>query len=323
MKILVTGCAGFIGFHLCLNFFKKKNYQVFGIDNLNEYYDIDLKKNRLKILKKNKNFSFYKINFCDYEKLITNFNKNNYDCVVHLGAQAGVRYSIMNPSTYLKNNVDGFFNILETSRLTKIKHLLFASSSSVYGNSVNFPLSENEFTDTPMSFYAASKKSNEILAHSYSNIYKLPITGLRFFTVYGPFGRPDMSLFLFTKAILNNKKIFLFNSGNHTRDFTYVDDVAKSIEKLIRKKPKTKIPFDIYNIGSDSPIHLKSFLSILEKFLGKKAKIINKPMQKGDVIKTHANVDKLKKRVGFKPITSIESGIKSFVEWYLEYYNLK
>ncbi len=320
MKILVTGCAGFIGFHLCERLLKLKKYHVYGIDNLNNYYDIKLKTTRLNMLKVNKKFFFKKIDISE-EKILNNFfKKNKFECVINLAAQAGVRYSIEFPQTYLKSNIIGFFNILECSKKFKIKHLIYASTSSVYGNSKKFPLRENHNTDNPLSFYAATKKSNEVMAYSYSNIHKLPCTGLRFFTVYGPYGRPDMSLFKFTKSILNSKKLDLYNHGDHIRDFTYVEDISNSIVKLITKLPKGKVPHNIYNIGSNNPQPLKKFLHLIEKNLGKRAKINLLPMQPGDVHKTHASTSKLGREIKFLPKIKINQGIKKFIDWYLNYY---
>lgn len=320
MKILITGCAGFIGFHLSQLFLSQKNINVFGIDNLNHYYDVSLKKDRLKILKDNKKFIFKKIDLIEEQKLDRVFKKNKFDIVINLAAQAGVRNSIINPKDYLESNLIGFFNIINLSRIHKIKHFIFASTSSVYGDSTNFPLKENDDTDKPLSFYAATKKSNEVIAYSYSKIYDLPTTGLRFFTVYGPYGRPDMSLFKFVKSIKNNKNIELFNFGKHLRDFTYVDDVTKSILKILKKKSKNNIPHQILNIGSNNPIKLKFFLKTIEKYLNKKAKIKYLPLQKGDVYKTHANIRKLQKISNFTPKTSVESGVKNFVDWFESYY---
>jgi len=320
MKILITGCAGFIGFHLSQLFLSQKNINVFGIDNLNHYYDVSLKKDRLKILKDNKKFIFKKIDLIEEQKLDRVFKKNKFDIVINLAAQAGVRNSIINPKDYLESNLIGFFNIINLSRIHKIKHFIFASTSSVYGDSTNFPLKENDDTDKPLSFYAATKKSNEVIAYSYSKIYELPTTGLRFFTVYGPYGRPDMSLFKFVKSIKNNKNIELFNFGKHLRDFTYVDDVTKSILKILKKKSKNNIPHQILNIGSNNPIKLKFFLKTIEKYLNKKAKIKYFPLQKGDVYKTHANIRKLQKISNFTPKTSVESGVKNFVDWFESYY---
>ncbi len=321
VKILVTGCAGFIGYHLTIQLLKNKNYLVYGIDNINNYYDVDLKKSRLKELRKNKKFSFFKIDIKNLNSLKLNFSKFKYTHVIHLAAQAGVRHSISNPQTYVDSNIVGFFNILEQSKRLKIKHLIFASTSSVYGGSKKFPLKEKYNTDGPLSFYAATKKSNEVMSHSYSHIFKMPITALRFFTVYGPYGRPDMALFKFADAIIKNKKIDLFNKGKHYRDFTYVDDIVSGIIGLINKPSQKEIPFQIFNIGSSKPHYLKKFLEIIERKLNKKAKINFKPFQLGDVYKTHADVSALKKKIGYKPKTSLEKGIYNFINWYRNYYS--
>ena len=320
MKILITGCAGFIGFHLSKYLLSKNNIKVFGIDNLNNYYDLKLKKNRLSILEKNKKFFFNKLDITNKKKLLTFCSKKKIKVIVHLAAQAGVRYSIQDPESYVRNNIIGFFNILECSRYNKIDHLLFASTSSIYGNNNDFPLKENLKTDEPLSFYASTKKSNEVMAYSFSNIYNLPCTALRFFTVYGPYGRPDMSLFKFTDSILKNRKIDLYNKGDHYRDFTYIDDVVISIFKLLKKRPNNKVPYDVFNIGSGNPKHLKVFLKLIEKNLNKKAKINYLPMQLGDVHKTHANCQKLNKKIKYKPKIDIKIGIKKFVNWYKNYY---
>ncbi len=318
MTILITGCAGFIGFHLSSELVSK--YKIIGIDNLNNYYDPELKKNRLKILKNKRNFSFYKIDLLNYKKINQIIKKNKIKHIIHLAAQAGVRHSINNPGAYFKSNIEGFFNILELSKVNKIKHLVFASTSSVYGDNKNFPLKENSNTDTPLSFYAASKKSNEVMAYSYSNIYKLPCTAVRFFTVYGPFGRPDMSLFKFTNKIIKNQYINLYNRGNHERDFTYIDDIVDGIAAVVNKIPKNKIPYKVYNIGNGKPRKLIDYLNIIEKFLNKKSKVKKLPLQAGDIVKTHADVNLLKKDVGYKPKTTIEEGIKKFLDWYVEYF---
>tara|TARA_Y100001970_G_C14155471_1_gene815281 strand:- start:542 stop:1504 length:963 start_codon:yes stop_codon:yes gene_type:complete len=320
MKILITGVAGFIGYHLSSNLLSQ-GHKIYGIDNLNNYYDLKLKKDRIKELKKEKNFFFKKVDLSNKKKinLIIKLNKIKY--IVHLAAQAGVRYSIDNPESYFKSNLEGFFNILEISKKNKVNHLLFASTSSVYGNNSKFPLNEKTNTDKPLSFYAATKKSNEVMAYSYSNIYKLPTTALRFFTVYGPFGRPDMSLFKFTKAILNNKKLNLFNSGNHDRDFTYIDDVVKGISFIIDKPSKKSVPYNCFNIGKGKPEKLKLFLQLIEKNLNKKAKINHLPLQVGDVKKTHSSIAALNKYSKYKPQTNIKKGIKLFIDWYKKYYN--
>ena len=321
MSILVTGAAGFIGYHL-IEKILNKNKKVIGIDNINTYYDINLKKDRVKNLKKNKKFSFYKVDLSNYKKINNIVKKNNIKILIHLAAQAGVRYSITNPRSYFNSNLEGFFNILEVSRDNKIKHLIYASTSSVYGDSKKFPLNENDRTDKPLSFYAATKKSNEVMAHSYSYIYKLPCTGVRFFTVYGPFGRPDMALFKFTKNIINNHTIELFNNGNHFRDFTYVDDIVDGIYLLINKKSKKTIPYEIFNIGNGTPKKLIDYLKHIEKNLKKISKTKRLPLQVGDVVKTHSNINKLKKYTGYKPKTNIKIGIEKFIEWYKDYYRI-
>lgn len=323
MKILVTGCAGFIGYHLCCKLLNsKKKFEVLGVDNINSYYDINLKKLRLKKLKEisNKQFVFKKIDICDKKKLLQVFKKNKFDFVVNLAAQAGVRYSIEKPEKYFESNMLGFFNILDLSRIYSIKHFIFASTSSVYGDNKNFPLKEQYNTDNPISFYAATKKSNEILAYSYSYIYKLPITGLRFFTVYGPMGRPDMALFKFTKSMLEYKKFDVYNFGKHIRDFTYVDDVVESIYRLIINKPSGKIPYDIYNIGSNSPKPLMQFINIIKDYLSIKPKIKFKKLQVGDIYKTHASIDKLYKKINYLPKTDLKLGIHKFLNWYKSQY---
>lgn len=323
MNILITGCAGFIGYHLSTKLLENKKYKIYGIDNLNKYYDVNLKNNRLKKLKKYKNFFFYKIDLRKFNNLENNFKKNKYNIVINLAAQAGVRYSISNPRTYLENNIDGFFNILECSRKYKIKHFLYASTSSVYGDTKNFPIKETDSTDSPLSFYAASKKCNEILAYSYSNIYKLKTTGMRFFTVYGEYGRPDMALFLFTKNIKENKKLKLFNKGNHVRDFTYIDDVVISIKKLIQKPSKNKIPYNIFNISSNNPQNLKTYLNIISDKIGNNPKIKYLSMQAGDVLKTHGDNTKLKKHINFMPKVDIKRGVHKFIAWYNDYFKTK
>ena len=319
MTILITGSAGFIGYHVTKKILNK-NIKVIGIDNIDNYYDINLKKNRIKDLKKNKKFFFYKLDLLNYKKLDNIVKNKKIKIIIHLAAQAGVRYSIKNPRIYFKSNLEGFFNILEISRHNNIKHLIYASTSSVYGDSKKFPLSEINRTDQPLSFYAATKKSNEVMAHSYSYIYKLPCTGVRFFTVYGPFGRPDMALFKFTKNILNNHPIELYNNGNHFRDFTYVDDIVDGIYSLIKKESKKSIPYEIFNIGNGTPKKLLDYLKHIEKNLNKISKTKKMPLQTGDIVKTHSNINKLKKYTGYKPKTNIKIGISRFIEWYKEYY---
>ena len=319
MTILITGSAGFIGYHVSKKILNK-NIKVIGIDNINNYYDVNLKKNRIKDLKKNKKFFFYKVDLSNYKKLDSIVKNKKIKIIIHLAAQAGVRYSIKNPRIYFKSNLEGFFNILEISRHNNIKHLIYASTSSVYGDSKKFPLSEIYRTDQPLSFYAATKKSNEVMAHSYSYIYKLPCTGVRFFTVYGPFGRPDMALFKFTKNILNNHPIELYNKGNHFRDFTYVDDIVDGIYSLIKKQSKKSIPYEIFNIGNGTPKKLLDYLKHIENNLNKVSKTKKLPLQVGDIIKTHSNINKLKKYSGYKPKTNIKIGISRFIEWYKDYY---
>jgi UDP-glucuronate 4-epimerase len=319
MHILVTGVAGFIGFHFTNQILKKKKIKIIGIDNINSYYDVDLKIDRLKILKKNKNFKFFKIDIKNKKKLYSLLNYK-FDYILHLAAQAGVRYSITNPTTYFNNNIKGFFNILEFSREKKIKHLVYASTSSVYGNNANFPLKETLSTSKPLSLYAASKKTNEILAYSYSNIYKIPTTGLRFFTVYGPYGRPDMALFKFTKLIIEKKNIELFNHGDHSRDFTFVDDIVSGIISIINKPSKNIIPYNLFNIAGGKKTSLKKYLNIIEDSLNLKAKIKNLPLQKGDVKITHGSINKIKSYSNYSPKFNIEKGISIFLEWYKKYY---
>ena len=316
MKILVTGSAGFIGYHFSKKILKLKNITVIGIDDLNDYYDVSLKKNRIKELKKHKNFNFLKKNInSNYISEI--FKKNKFDVVVHLAAQAGVRDSITNPKKYFESNIKGFFNILEQCKKNKTKHLIFASSSSVYGNSNKFPIKEEYDTSSPLSFYAASKKTNEVMAFSYSNIYKLPVTGLRFFTVYGPSGRPDMSLFKFANRIKNRKKIEVYNFGNHERDFTYIDDVTECIYKLLLKPASNKkIPYQVFNICSNNPNKLKQFISLIEKNLSLKSKKKYIGMQVGDVKKTNGDNSKINKYIKKYKYKNINEGIYNFINWF-------
>ena len=315
MNILVTGCSGFIGYHLCLKLLNTKN-KIYGLDNLNNYYDLKLKKERLKNLKR-KNFFFEQIDITNKKKLNNLVKKNKIQIIYHLAAQAGVRYSILNPSTYFDNNLKGFFNILETSRENKVKHLIFASTSSVYGKKKIFPLNENDNTDQPLSFYAATKKCNEIMAYSYSEIYKLKCTGVRFFTVYGPYGRPDMALYKFSESLIRKKWLNLFNKGNHTRDFTYIDDVIHFLEKM--KNVKQKNNYSIYNVCSSRPIGLMKYLNEIEKNLQSKAKIKYMNLQKGDVIKTHGDNKKIIKRFGRHKFVSVDQGVKKFTSWFKSY----
>ena len=332
MKILITGAAGFIGFHLS-KFLLDKNFTVYGLDNLNDYYDVELKKKRLKVLSHYKKFVFLKIDLSDKKKLYKGLRAKKFDYVVNLAAQPGVRYSLTNPRAYIDSNIVGFLNILEGCRHSDIKHLVFASSSSVYGANTKMPFSVHQNVDHPISLYAATKKSNELMAHSYSSLYKLPCTGLRFFTVYGPLGRPDMAPFLFTSAILENRPIDVFNKGKMKRDFTYIDDIVEGVVRVTvnipvldtgwnsdKPDPATSYaPYRLYNIGNNNPIELMQFIEVLEDCLGKKAEKNLLPMQPGDVHETCADVDDLI-NIGFKPSTPIEKGIKRFVEWYLDYY---
>ena len=322
VKILVTGCAGFIGFHVC-QFLTKKGFNVIGVDNINTYYDIKLKKDRLKILKQNKNFFFFKIDISNNLKLKKIFEKENFKYVLHFAAQAGVRFSIHNPKVYFQSNMKGFFNMLNLSLEKKIKHFIFASSSSVYGDQNKFPLKENYITDHPKSFYAATKKSNEIMAYSYSSIYGMKNTALRFFTLYGAYGRPDMAIFKFTDSISKNKKFQLFNNGNHFRDFTHIDTFLLLIEKLIFKPSKKKPPFNIFNVGNGKSEKLMKFINLIEKNLKKNSKMIKKPLQRGDVLKTHSSINKIIKYLSLKnkPISKdLKQGIKEYINWYKSYY---
>ena len=318
MKVLVTGVAGFIGMHVAKKMLSQGE-TVTGIDNLNDYYDVRLKKNRITENAGFDNFQFHKIDIAESEALKKLFCENEFDCVVHLAAQAGVRYSLVNPQAYIHSNVSGFANVLECCKTHKIKHLVFASSSSVYGNN-KMPFNENAPIDNPVSLYAATKKSNELMAYAYANVFKLPVTGLRFFTVYGPWGRPDMATFLFVKAILNDQPISVFNNGDLQRDFTYIDDIVEGVIRIVKKIPSASIPYEIYNIGNNRPVKLLDFIGEIEKAVGKKAKKKLMPMQAGDLKATYADISKLRKAVGFEPKTNIEEGIERFVEWYLGYF---
>lgn len=334
-KILITGAAGFIGFHLSKRLLKD-GYQVTGLDNLNDYYDVNLKKDRLDILQGLKGFSFEKTELVDKKKIDELFNRSKFDYVINLAAQAGVRYSLLNPYAYVDSNITGFLNILEACRFYPVRHLIFASSSSVYGANTKMPFSTRHNVDHPISLYAASKKANELMAHTYASLYKIPSTGLRFFTVYGPWGRPDMALFLFTRAILNGQPIDVYNHGKMKRDFTYVDDIVEGISRLIPKSPvpdpswtgddpdpsSSFAPYKIYNIGNHQPVELMTFIKTIEKHTGKKARKNYMDIQKGDVPATYADVADLMKEAGFSPDTSIDYGIGKFVEWYREYYKV-
>jgi len=335
-NVLVTGAAGFIGNHLSERLLRD-GAQVTGVDNLNDYYDVALKKDRLRRLDSFKNFSLIPINLEDKDQLAEIFKGTAFDVVVNLAAQAGVRYSLTNPQAYVDANIVGFVNILECCRHHDVKHLVFASSSSVYGANTNMPFSVHDNVDHPVSLYAATKKANELMAHTYSHLFSLPCTGLRFFTVYGPWGRPDMALFLFTKAILEGKPIQVFNQGKMRRDFTYIDDIVEGVVRVMGRLPQPNpnwsgdnpdpgtsyAPYRIYNIGNNQPVELTRFIETIETVIGKKAQKVLLDLQPGDVPATYANVDDLIADVGFKPATSIETGIERFVAWYKDYYGVK
>ncbi|MBU2879737.1 MULTISPECIES: NAD-dependent epimerase [Aliiglaciecola] len=338
MKILVTGAAGFIGSHVSL-YLLERGDEVVGLDNLNDYYDVNLKLDRLKRVEQHKNsynFTFVKMSVEDKEAMADLFDEHKFDKVVHLAAQAGVRYSLENPHAYIDANIVGFMNILEGCRHNKVKHLVYASSSSVYGANESMPFSVHDNVDHPVSLYAASKKANELMAHTYSHLFNLPTTGLRFFTVYGPWGRPDMALFLFTKAILEDKPIKVFNYGNHKRDFTYIDDIVEGIIRTLDhtaesnpdwsgKNPDpgtSKAPWRVYNIGNQSPVQLMEYIETLEENLGKTAEKELLPLQMGDVPDTYADVEALVRDVDYRPQTTIQTGIKNFVGWYKDYFNV-
>jgi UDP-glucuronate 4-epimerase len=333
MKILVTGAAGFIGFHLSKVLLDRGD-EIVGLDNMNDYYDVSLKEARLAQLTERQNFRFVKMDLADREGIAALFKKEQFQRVVNLAAQAGVRYSLTNPHAYIDSNVEGFINILEGCRHNDVEHLVYASSSSVYGANTSMPFSVHDNVDHPVSLYAATKKANELMAHTYSHLYGLPTTGLRFFTVYGPWGRPDMALFLFTKAILSGEPIQVFNHGKMKRDFTYIDDIVEGVVRTLDKAaepnsdwngsipdPGTSgAPYRIYNIGNNQPVELMKMINTLERALDKKAEKKMLPIQPGDVPETYANVDALVGDVGFKPETSIEDGIKRFVDWFRGYY---
>jgi UDP-glucuronate 4-epimerase len=335
MKLLITGAAGFVGFHLSKALLEK-NIEIVGLDNLNDYYDPQLKEDRLSILNDYEGFNFYKIDLKDKQPVDELFEFERPTHVIHLAAQAGVRYSIENPYAYVDSNLAGFMNILEACRHFPVEHLMYASSSSVYGGNKIAPFSTNHNVDHPVSLYAATKKSNELMAHTYSHLYGIPTTGLRFFTVYGPYGRPDMAYFSFTKDILSGKSIKVFNHGEMERDFTYIDDIVSGIEKLIEKAPlanpdwdeslgdisESFAPYKIYNIGNNSPVKLMRFIKALESAIGMEAKKEYLEMQPGDVKRTYADMTDLEEDIKFKPDTSIEEGLEKFVSWYKQYYNV-
>lgn len=335
MKILVTGAAGFIGSALSLKLLERGD-EVVGIDNLNDYYDVNLKLARLERLQGYDCFKFIKLDIADRAAVEALFAQEQFQRIMHLAAQAGVRYSIVNPHAYIDSNIVGFMNILEGCRHNAVEHLAYASSSSVYGANARMPFSVHDNVDHPISLYAASKKANELMAHTYSHLYQLPTTGLRFFTVYGPWGRPDMSLFTFTRNILEGKPIDVFNYGNHRRDFTYIDDIVEGVIRVIDQPaqanadwaadnpdPATSFaPFRLYNIGNNNPVHLLTFIETLEKCLGKEAIKNLLPMQPGDVPDTYADVSELEHDLGYKPATLLEDGVRSFVEWYKDFYRV-
>ncbi len=351
MKIIITGSAGFIGFHLVNKLIQSDN-EIIGLDIINDYYDLrvkygrldncgipiqNIKQNVLVQSKKYKNYKFIKVDLTDQKNLYKLFEEEKFDVVVNLAAQAGVRYSITNPDAYLNSNIIGFYNILEACRKNKIKHLVYASSSSVYGWNEKLPFCTSDNVDHPISLYAASKKSNELLSHSYSALYNIPTTGLRFFTVYGPWGRPDMALFLFADKILKNESIDVYNYGNMIRDFTYIDDIVEGINRVIINPAKpnknwngknpdpssSKAPYKIYNIGNNNPVRLLDFIEAIEKALGKKAIKNMMPLQSGDVPSSNADITDLIKDMGYKPNTPIQEGINRFIEWYLRFYKIK
>ena len=334
MKVLVTGTAGFIGNKLAQRLLERGD-EVVGIDNLNDYYDVSLKEARLNLIKDHKNFTEARIDLENKPAVRDLFTQHKPQRVVNLAAQAGVRYSLENPYAYIDTNITGFMNILESCRHNEVEHLVYASSSSVYGANTNMPFSVHNNVDHPVSLYAATKKSNELMAHTYSHLYRIPTTGLRFFTVYGPWGRPDMALFLFTKNILADKPIDVFNYGNHRRDFTYIDDIVEGVVRTLdtiptanenwsgdHPDPATSLaPYRLYNIGNNNPVELRDYIEVLEKCLGKKAQQNLLPLQLGDVPDTYADVEALVEDVDYKPCTSIETGIANFVAWYKDFYN--
>jgi UDP-glucuronate 4-epimerase len=330
MKVLVTGAAGFIGYHVCARLLARGD-EVAGIDSVNDYYDVRLKEARLAKLASAGNFRFHRNNVADLHALTEIFSAFSPDVVIHLAAQAGVRYSLTNPHVYAQSNLVGFVNVLETCRHHHVKHLVYASSSSVYGANTKMPFSVRDSVDHPVSLYAATKKSNELMAHAYSHLFGLPTTGLRFFTVYGPWGRPDMALFLFTKAILENRPIDVFNHGDMRRDFTYIDDIVEGVVRVADRVPSpasrehpgiSSAPYRVYNIGNSDPVSLMDMIGILEKALGRVAKKNLLPMQSGDVAATFADVEELAQDTGFRPKTSLEDGVLAFVQWYRDYFKV-
>ncbi len=335
-KILVTGCAGFIGFHLCRRLLAL-GYDVWGLDNLSDYYDPTLKIARLSQISDHPQFRFVRIDLVERQEVAQLFATERFEVVAHMAAQVGVRHSLKDPYAYVDSNLVGFAHVLEGCRHVGVRHLVFASSSSVYGANTRMPFSEHHSADHPVSLYAATKRANELMAHAYAHLYQLPATGLRFFTVYGPWGRPDMALFLFTKAILNGEPIEVFNEGRIQRDFTYIDDIIEGIVRTIGQIPQpnpewdshhpdpasSSAPFRLYNLGNHQPVELLSLIRILESKLGKKAKLNLMPLQPGDVLTTYANVDDLARDMHFRPQTRLETGIERFVEWYRSYYKVE
>ncbi|MBU9713488.1 NAD-dependent epimerase [Evansella tamaricis] len=335
MNILITGAAGFVGMHLSKRLLDL-NYHIVGFDNINDYYEVKLKRDRLDIITRYSNFTFYEADLADQKAVNDCFQNENIDVVINLAAQPGVRYSLENPQAYINSNILGFTNILEACRHNEIKHLIYASSSSVYGANVKMPFSTSDAVDHPVSIYAATKKSNELMAHTYSHLFGVPTTGLRFFTVYGPYGRPDMAYYSFTKKIIDGETIKIFNNGDMERDFTYIDDIVEGIVRLIDQPPKPNndwdrvnpdpsssyAPYKVYNIGNNKPVRLMDFINTLEKHLGIEANKEFLPMQPGDVQATFADIDDLNKATGFKPTTSIDEGLKKFVDWYRQYYQI-
>ncbi len=335
MKILVTGAAGFIGSHVA-RLLLERGDEVVGLDNLNDYYDVNLKRARLERLRECQDFSFEKLDLADRQGMDVLFRQGGFQRVIHLAAQAGVRYSIENPHVYINSNITGTLHVLEGCRHHNVEHLVYASTSSVYGANTTMPFSVHHNVDHPLSLYAATKKSNELMAHTYASLYQLPVTGLRFFTVYGPWGRPDMALFKFTKAMLAGEPIDVFNHGRHKRDFTYIDDIAqgvvRSVDKVATANPDwssdtpdpgtSAAPYRLYNIGNQEPVELLRFIEVLEDCLGVKAQMNMLPLQPGDVPSTFADVEDLVRDVGYRPATSVEEGVKRFVEWYREYYRV-
>ncbi|MCG1010970.1 NAD-dependent epimerase [Salinicoccus sp. ID82-1] len=336
MKILVTGSAGFIGMHLSIALIEK-GHDVIGYDNMNSYYSVELKEERLKVLNSYPRFKFYKADLRNFNYLDNCMKEEQVEIIINLAAQAGVRYSISNPQAYIDSNISGFLNILEVSKKYEIKHLIYASSSSVYGGNTKMPFSTEDSVDHPVSIYATTKKTNELMAHTYSHLYNIPTSGLRFFTVYGPYGRPDMAYFSFAENITNDKEIKVFNQGNMMRDFTYIDDIVDGIIGLLDKVPEGEknweettpnpsfsyAPYKVYNIGNNQPVKLLDFINTLEKHLGKEAKKNYVEMQPGDVRATFANIDEIQEVANFYPSTTIDEGLKKFVDWYKEFYTVK